>query len=322
MSRRKRNQAAESKEGLSGRKRAMIFGLVALVAGAACLVIVNQMVESFRQQIASAQIPATSAKVVLAAHDLYQGNPITSADIRWVDVPLEFMPGRNDALVFTNPQEVIGRVPRERILANEYLRDDRLSDAEQGIGLNGLIDKGYRALSVGVTNDKALSGFLHPKDYVDILVTVNNTDDDGVTTTETHTIAQAVYVLAVNDNSGAVIPVDATRTEAAQAQKKQNTNAPSVTLHVTPQQAEEIAHAEREGKIHLSLRSKSDIKALALGSVNDRDITGEAVTPPPVVRTHTAAKPVEAPVEAGPTIRFVRGGNVSEHEVNEAGKTP
>lgn len=321
MSRRKRNQAAEPKEGLSGRKRAMIFGLVALVAGAACLVIVNQMVESFRQQIANAEIPPTSAKVVVAAHDLYQGNPITSADIRWVDVPLEFLPGQNDALVFTNPQEVVGRVPRERILANEYLRDDRLSDAEQGIGLNGLIDKGYRALSVGVTNDKALSGFLHPKDYVDILVTVNNTTDDGVTTTETHTIAQAVYVLAVNDNSGAIVPVDATRTEAAKAQKKQNT-APSVTLHVTPQQAEEIAHAENEGKIHLSLRSKSDIKAMVLGSVNDRDITGEALAPVPVVRAHTVTAKAPEPVETGPTIRFVRGGNVSEHEVNEAGKTP
>jgi pilus assembly protein CpaB len=134
-------------------------------------------------------------------------------------------------------------VPRERILALEFIREERLADPEAGIGLNAIIPRGMRALSINISDGSAVSGFLNPGNYVDVLVTI---EGDETREAETRTLLQAVTVLAVNSRLG----------NSAEALERAR---PSVTLAVTPDLAEKLAHAVAQGAVTLTLRNDIDV---------------------------------------------------------------
>ncbi len=63
--------------------------------------------------------------VVVAARDLSVGVPIEEGDVVLLMMRPELVPDG----VFFSPDQVLGRVPFERILANEPIRGGRLADA-------------------------------------------------------------------------------------------------------------------------------------------------------------------------------------------------
>jgi Flp pilus assembly protein CpaB len=56
-----------------------------------------------------------------------------------------------------------------------------------------------RALSIDISDGSAVSGFLNPGNYVDVIVTI---EGDDTREAETVTLLQAVTVLAVNNRMG------------------------------------------------------------------------------------------------------------------------
>ena len=84
-----------------------------------------------------------------------------------VQIPPKLLPEG----VFLTPERVVGRIPRERVLANDLVRAERLSDPESGVGLETVIPRGLRAISVDLADGPALSGFLQPGSYVDVMAT-------------------------------------------------------------------------------------------------------------------------------------------------------
>ena len=132
--------------------RAVIFLSVAGVTGVAAVVILYQLFTTYQARIQEASKEEETRWVIVAASDLYQGVAIREEDIYAVKIPPRFLPldGRDQAGIFGTPEGVIGRYPRERILSNEFIREDRLSDPEAGIGLNAIIPRGMRALSINI----------------------------------------------------------------------------------------------------------------------------------------------------------------------------
>ncbi len=285
----------------SGAVRALVFLFLAVAMGSGSLVVLYQLITQYQVKIDEAKRPEDMVMVIVAARDLYQGVTITEDDLYAVQIPPRFLPEG----VFLSPEHVVGRIPRERILANEFVRADRLADPESGVGLNAVIPRGMRAISVNVTDGAALSGFLNPGNYVDVLVTYTPTEGkQNKKKPETKTILQAVFVLGVNSRSQ-----NESTDEARELRPRQR---PSVTLLVTAEQAERVAHAENMGQIVLSLRNDLDVIVSSLGGVDLDDLRSKIEAP--VIR-RVRPKPVKKCRE----MKIISGGEAKTMLVDDAG---
>ena len=244
--------------------------------------------EAARDTARKAKVSRT-VTVVAASRTLYQGVEITEDDLYVIQIPPEYLPmvdpgvaeeakdetteevakadsatAKIKAQVFTTRERVIGQVPRERILKNEIIRPERLADVSSGVGLNAFIQRGMRAVSIDLTGSSALTHFLQPGNYVDVLVTIE--DDNGAMRTEP--LMQSVFILAVNSRA---------ENEDDDDVKSRGKQTPSVTFMVMPEQAEELAFAAEIGKLAISLRNIqdtnfSDIDAMTLNAVLRRAV--------------------------------------------------
>ncbi len=238
-----------------GRLRAAIFLTVSLVAALVASTVIYSVIQGYQQELVSAQTPEETIQVMVAATDLHQGKTITAEDLKNKTLPPDYVPDS----VLRQPDQVIGRVPRERILKGEFIRDERLADPEAGVGLNAIIPRGMRAVSISLRSSNAVSGFLNPGNYVDVLATVAAQEEKEV---ETVTLLQAVTVLAVNDRLGG-------GTSATNDKAK-----PSVTVAVTPEQAEKLTHADELGRITLALRNDIDVTQVTTHGLLVRELLG------------------------------------------------
>jgi pilus assembly protein CpaB len=264
-----------AREGGAGPVRALIFLALAIGAGSFALVVLYKLITNYQLKIDEAKRPEDTVMVIVAARDLYQGVTITEDDLYAVQIPPKYLPEG----VFLSPEHVVGRIPRERILANEFVRADRLADPESGVGLNAVIPRGMRAISINISDGAALSGFLNPNNYVDVLVTVQPEEATSAQKMpETRTLLQAVFVLGVNSRMQ--------KETAETAKEKRGSQKPSVTLLVTADQAEQIAHAENLGEIVLTLRNDLDVNFTPLAGVDIGDLRRK-LEAPKVVRTRS-----------------------------------
>ena len=242
-----------------------------------------QLTSFYEKRIEEARRPPDTIEVIVAMRDLYQGIAITEEDLFAVDIEKEYVPMG----VYKSAAHVIGRIPRERILANEFLREERLADSTTGVGLNAIIPRGMRAISLDIQNASAGAGFVSPENYVDVLLTFTNpeTEED-----ETRPVINAVYVLAVDDRSGVKQQeVDPDSPEAKQRAKKRRAR-PSVTFAVTPEQAEQLAEANRKGELQILIRNGMDPLDGEETTIAS-NLSELAPKPVPRPRTRTAPKP-------------------------------
>jgi pilus assembly protein CpaB len=316
-----KKKAEESSVG--GGTRALAFLVLALVAGAAATILIYQVIQSYQARIAEARKPEATQMVIIASGELFPGLQITENDIIGIQVPVKLVPKES----FSAPELVVGAIPRERILPNEFILPGRLADADSGIGLNALVPAGMRAVSINLADDRALSGFLVPGNRVDVLVSIQDAESQKL---ETLTALQTVPVLAVNNQM--FKNEKQKREEAAAAAKdgkppdkkkaRRLNSSPSVTLAVTPEQAEILVHALQIGRITLALRSDGDIEQSTSMGIDTTTLLGENEPPPelPKPGPKPKAKP-KAVVEAPPgvTLAIIRGGVVSERKYDAQG---
>jgi pilus assembly protein CpaB len=295
--------AGESRGGM----RVLIFAGIGVVAAVALVMLLVRTVSEYQAAIEEARRPEETVTAVVASRDLTQGVTITEEDLFVIPIQVNYLHPE----VYHSPEHVIGRIPRERILANEFIREERLADADDGIGLNAIIPRGQRAISINVANGASLSGLLQPKNTVDVLATLRGDDNNDIR--ETKTLVQAVYVLAVNNKlSSNPTPEEEEPQRDSQARRM----APSVTLAVTPEQAEQIAHAAAKGDITLTLRNDIDVSFVEVSGADATAVLGGPdPAPAPVARPRPAAAPAPAP--QGPTLTIIRGTKAETVDVGQ-----
>jgi len=299
---------ASKTETASNGLRALVFLVLALVAGAAATIMVYELIQSYKARIAAAQQPEETEMVIVAAGDLYPGVTIAESDIVGIQVPKKYVP----ADAFTAPELVVGRIPRERILGNEFIRPGRLADGEAGIGLNALVPPGMRAISLNIADAAAVSGFLEPGNRVDLLVTIKGEKANDMPTTIT--MLQTVPILAVN---GRLLKDDQQQTpdpNDPNAPKKVRAPihaAPSVTLAVTPEQAETVAYAMHLGRITLDLRGDVDLDNTTVAGVETPDLFPNQPPPPPPepAKAKVPRKPTPPPPPPDQGLTIIKGSS-------------
>ena len=278
-----------------GRLRALVFLFISFGAAAVASVVIYFVISSYQKELADVgKALEEDISVMVAKQDIWQGKTIDEEDLAMVMLPQDYVPDS----VLRSTDQAVGRVPRERILAHEFIREERLADPEAGVGLNAIIPRGMRALSINISDGSAVSGFLNPGNYVDVLVTIEG--DEG-REAETRTLLQAVTVLAVDNRLG---------NRAEQLERAR----PSVTVAITPDLAEKLTHAVAQGTVTLTLRNDIDVThvdthgALAstlLGGVNDE----KRIT----VQEWTAQ--TRANVDGTGSLTIIQGRDVSREKV-------
>ena len=129
---------------------------------------------------------------------------------------------------------------------------------------------------------------------------------------ETRTLLQAVFVLGVNSRMH--------RETWEEAREKRGGKDPSVTLLVTADQAEMLAHAGKMGQIRLTLRNDLDVNYQQLAGVDIEALRRKIkkaspkaeVVAPRVVRTESAPK-------TG-AVKILRGDKIEVKTSNQEGE--
>lgn len=291
-----------------GRSRSVFFIITAFAFAGLVAFIVFGVVRNFNEQLEAARKPAPKVTAVVAVMELPIGGEITEEQVGLVQVAPELLQGEG---TFDSVEAVIGRTPRERILPGEAVRDTRLANALDGVGLNVLVTPGMRAMTIETDSQSGVGGFLRPGYRVDTIVTIRPDDNALKAKWVTETILQDVIVLAV----GGQLPGTESATKAErrmqQASRRQRNY---VTLEVDVEQAEKLALASARGDLHLALRSDIDVE--------EGDDRGPLVTNEMVglraARRRAVRKPKPAPkVE---TTEVITGGKTVIETFDESGR--
>jgi pilus assembly protein CpaB len=236
--------------------------------------------------------PRTSVPFVVASRDLAIGTTLTEEDLIMLDWPSVDLP---EGFINTVP-EALGRGVITPIRANEPVLETKIADRAAGGGLPIAIPPGMRAMSVAVNNVVGVAGFVLPGTRVDVLLTVN---PDGNQQPITKIILQNIQVLT----AGKIVQRD----ENGEPQ-----DVPVVTLLVSPDDAEKLAHATNEGRIQLALRNTLDLDPTSTSGARVATLlsgasasSGSSVGGRPA---RSVTRTVQSPTDESVAVEMYRGG--------------
>ena len=206
---------------------------------------------------------ALNQNVVVAARDIPPGTILNDEALKKGLIKTTPWPKSSIPTgAFSSPQQIVGKVNRVKILANEPILESRL--AGEGAGLTVRLEAGKRALALRVDEIVGVSGFIVPDDRVDIILTT--TPQGG---------AQDAKISKIVLQNKRVLSV-AQSTEQKDGKPQL---ARSITLEVTPEEAEKLSLATSEGQIVLALRGLGDDAQLTTIGSNKRDLLSLAAAP-------------------------------------------
>lgn len=186
---------------------------------------------------------SSTMKIVRIKNDLKIGQEITSKDIEVVEVGAYNMPSE----VMKNSEDVIGKYASAEMIKGEYVLAAKISDtpASENAYLYNLTGK-KRAISITIPSFAGgLSGKLISGDIVSVIAIDYKEKGETVVPEE----LQYVEVIAVTDKKG-----NDDETTTIKPDGDEETELPeTVTLLVTPEQANILAELEAEGEIHVAL---------------------------------------------------------------------
>jgi pilus assembly protein CpaB len=195
---------------------------------------------------------ARKIAVVAAAHDIPRGTVIERDDLGKLDI---FERQAPDMVVMVEDvMLILGKRTEFEIKAGKPIQWSLIeggSPVDQGLAPT--IHPGLRAISLAVGGAAAVSGMVQPNDRVDVLGTfpLPSPSAPGEMETVTLTVLQDVTVLAVGQTLAK---------QAQRARQAARTTYSSVTLEVTPREAELLVFAQQaRGQLALSLRNPTDV---------------------------------------------------------------
>ena len=266
--------------------------------------------------------------VVIAAADIPEGAGLTVAVLtvaQWPEVTVT-------AGVFGSIDSLAGRVTRVAIYKGEPVVPGRLAPTGTTAGLEVKIAPGKRAMAVRIDDVAGLSGLIQPNSRVDVLVTLRD-QQDGRSEQVSKLFMSNMRVLSIG-------------AEVQRGADGKALNASTAALEVTPDEAERLAVAMREGTIQLVMRGYGDPDSISTDGADAGDVLAQlrsgrnsernlrsaaepvrraAATPTAASRRPSTVKPaplfvapvVEATKPLSPestTVRVYRGTQMSQQQ--------
>ncbi len=224
------------------RPKTLVLFALALGCGSIAAVGINQMLSNRNQPVI--HVTGQTEPILVALKELNMGELLTPTVVKLEPWPKDKLPPG----ALTKLADIEGRRTKSKLFAGEPLLEQKLlnKDAEMA-GAAQFIPKGYRVVAIKVDDVSAASSLIKPGDRVDVLVHLRANPGSGINETQTVTILQDVKVFSVNEifhrsHDGA----------------EEAITARTVSLMVTPAQAEVVTLATEMGTIRLVLRSMED----------------------------------------------------------------
>lgn len=260
--------------------------LLALTSGIVAAMLALRYLRERTTPLMAAEVKR--ANIVLSARSLPVGAVITERDLKVVSWPGDAVPSG----YIRSVKDAVGRGIITPVAENEPLLEAKVSTKDAGGGLPIIIRDGMRAVSVKVDEVIGVAGFVLPGTRVDVLLTLDARDNRAQATTKT--LLQNVQTLATGQS--------VTRDKEGKAQ-----TATVITLLVSPDDAELLALAAKEGRLQLALRNTLDTLTISTAGARADKLSPSAASAASnrPQRTRTAAPPPRA----NPTVvEGYRGG--------------
>ena len=251
--------------------------------------------------------PSDTATIVVVAADVAPGTRLAPEHLKTAQVE----PSPVGAGTFTDPQQAVGRVTRMRLPAGMMLLDSLLAPTGTAAGLQAILPNGYRAITLRIDEVSGVAGFLVPGARIDVVSTIAGRD------------GKQSQAIAVVQN----VPVIAVGMRVTPGQPRQEGEPiTSVTLAVTPEQAQAVELIASTSQTRLLLRSFGDETMLSsVGVTTDQllakhdDKTPDTHTTPIATNSNDPfGTPMTATQPTGDryrTIVVIRGGVETEVKV-------
>jgi len=216
--------------------RTLLVVFLALVCGGSAAAGVSVLVQ---QKAAQSAKPKTKP-VLVASVDMPRGTMLKAECVETRPWPEDLVPSGT----LSDIEELQDRAVVTSLVAGEPILESKLAEAGL-LGAAALIEEGKRAFTISTPSPSSgVAGFLLPGNHVDILLTVKG----GNTGTESaRTLLQNVEIIAAGTR------LNTTRDPSGKVEEVR-----SVTLHVTPEQAEKLTLAQSVGTLTLALRNDLD----------------------------------------------------------------
>lgn len=273
------------------QKPLFLFGLAIAIA-----LVISTLTYGWFKQITQSQNQARETQpVVVAAVDLTWGTSLTGDMVKVVPYLKESLPGG----YYSDVSGVNGRTIIYPVKAGEPIFESKLAPTTVSMGgVAAVVTPKKRAMGVKVDKVVGVSGFIHPGNRVDVLVTLSKNERQNSPMTKI--VLENILVLA-------------TGTELEKTGKQEKpAQVDVITLEVTPEEGEKLALAASEGKLQLALRNFTDTdSSQTRGSTIPGLLAGQAAPQP---APKSGNKPVRVQRAPSPTvtIELIRGSKVTE----------
>jgi pilus assembly protein CpaB len=243
-------------------KRLIVLGVAGVMAIVAAL-LARGMIGGGTPDVEARVAPQMPmSEVLVAGANLQPGQALAADQVRWQKWPSSSV----DASFITrdsvaNLDDVVkGTVVRLPLMAGQPVTNVSIVHGDATGLMAAMLNPGMRAISIAINPDSSAGGFILPNDRVDlILARKSNGNQVSVST-----ILADVRVLAVDQTF-------------KQDKDTKTVIGKTATLEVSPDQAEQVARAESQGTVSLSLRplASADTAVADSGRV-PRRLGGEA----------------------------------------------
>ncbi len=230
--------------------------IVAILAGLLAAILTRTYLSSKDAEILNLKLDFLRQHRVIEAlcycKDLPSGTILTREDLGSIKVPERGL--RGQALLEDQANEVIGRkITNGRRQGELVFWSDIEGGNPSSGGLADDVHRLKRAVSINASGAAAVSGMVKPNDHVDVIGTFSfpKAGPDGKMLEElvTCTMLQNVLVLATGKDTA----------KTANAFNFGGSNYSTVTLEVTPREAEMLVFCEQiKGRLALTLRNRND----------------------------------------------------------------
>jgi pilus assembly protein CpaB len=228
--------------------------------------------------------------VLVAGSVLQAGQALTADQVRWQKWPSSSVDSTfiTRSSVASIDDVVKGTVVRSPLTAGQPITNASIVHGNAVGFMAAMLNPGMRAISIAISTDSGAGGFILPNDRIDLILTRKG-DANRVNAS---TILSDVRVLAVDQTF-------------KQEKDAKTVIGKTATLEVTPAQAEQVAKAQGQGVLSLSLRplissdtpvaSNAPARKTSRGSGSSDDEGGDQVS---IIR-YGVARDTAAVVQGG-----------------------
>ena len=247
-------------------------------------------------------------KIVVAASDIPIGATIKQPQLRETSWPKDSIPPGSSQLT----QTVVGRIAIRPITKGDAVTEQKLKPKSGAPGsgfMTYVVPQGHRAVTVAVNEVAGVAGFVTPNDRVDVVLTtpLPGVDKENVS-----------KIILEN------IPILATGQVTDQKEGKPVV-VPTVTMDLSPANAEKLVLSASKGSLQLLLRNITDSEPVNSRGATiaqvlygiDRPAARPVVTPARAVKTVLKPALAAAPAPRTYTLEIIRGTDKSSKQYSE-----